>query len=133
MKLAALILAPLLLVGCHSDNTGPAPAGVHGRYMLKTLNGDPVPAVFSDASNLRIEFMKGVVTISDDGTFSDSTELRRTEKQVIRRTIDVAAGTWRQVADTIKLSSTRGERYNMTVGQRSLEQKLGFTILVYRR
>ena len=133
MKLAAIFLVPLLLAGCHGDTAAPGPVSVPGRYTLKTLNGDPVPAVFTETAALRLEFMKGVVTLNDDGTFTDSTELRRTEKQVVRRTIDVAQGSWRQVGDSIKLSSTRGERYSMMIGERSLEQKLGFTILIYRR
>lgn len=126
-------LVALPLAACIEDSTGPIEVPVPGRYVLKTMDGSPVPAVFTDITNFRLEFMGGVVTLKDDGTFTDSTDIRRTESGAVRRYTDVAAGTWAQVADTVKLSSTRNERYQMTVNSRELHQTLGARLLIYRK
>jgi hypothetical protein len=125
--------AVFLLAACQEDNTAPVETTVYGRYVLRTLDGDVVPAVFTDATNFKIEIMKGVVTLNTDHTFTDSTDVRRTEGTLVRRVIDVAAGTFAQNGGVVTFSSTRGERYTMTFADRTLTQNLGGSILVYRR
>jgi hypothetical protein len=125
--------AVLLLAACQSDSTAPVETTVYGRYVLRTLDGDAVPAVFTDATNFKLEIMKGVVTLNQDHTFTDSTDVRRTEGTLVRRVVDVAAGTFEHNGAVITLSSTRGERYTMTFSDRTLTQNLGGSILVYRR
>ena len=135
MKHGVRALLPLLLftAACHGESTGPLDVGVHGRYTLRTMNGDPLPATYTEIPNYKLEFMGGIVTLKEDGTFTDSTDIRRTDGGTVRRIMDVATGEWTQVLDTVKLHSSRGERYQMTAGDRKLEQKLGGFILVYRR
>jgi hypothetical protein len=127
------VLSSSLVAGCHTDHTAPEPPSVYGRYVLWTMNGKPVPGVFSTSASLRLEFMRGVITLHPNHLFFDSTEIRRTEGTVVRRVIDVAQGTFAQTGALISLRSTRGERYSMTFDQRTLTQNLGGSVLLYRR
>jgi hypothetical protein len=134
MKLAGLLIALLALSpGCYSDSAAPAPTTVHGRYTLRTLNSEPVPAVFTEQSNLKLEFIRGVITLQPDLTFTDSTEIRRTENALVRRLIDVAEGTYTRDGAVVSLSSSRGEHYEVTFGGHTLTQNLAGVVLLYRR
>lgn len=125
------LLFPLL--GCYSDSAAPVPVTVPGRYVLRTLDDQPLPAVYADQPNFRLEFIRGVVTLQKDLSFTDSTEIRRTENQLARRVVDVAEGTYTRDGVNVNLSSTRGERYTMTFGGRTLTQRLGGATLVYHK
>lgn len=122
-----------LAAGCQVDHTAPEPVSVYGRYTLKTMNGQRVPAVFSSSPNFKIEFMRGMITLHQNQEFYDSTDIRRTEGTLVRRVMDVAQGTFVQNGAVISLSSTRGERYTVTFDQGTLTQNLAGSILVYRR
>ena len=134
MKRATVFLALLLAAGgCFHDSTAPIPATMHGRWVLKTMDGSPVPGVYTEVTNFKLEIVGGTLVLHEDNTFADSTDLRRTEFQIAHRVIDVATGAWQQVGDTIKLNSTRGEHYFMVFTDRTLKQDLGGRILLYRR
>jgi hypothetical protein len=133
MKRAAPIPVLLLLAGCFHDSAAPVPPTIHGRWVLKTMDGAPVPQVYAEVSNFKVEIVRGTLVLREDNTFSDTTDIRRTENQLLRRVIDVAEGNWFQVADTLKLNSTRGERYFMIFSNQSLRQNLGGRILLYKR
>src|SRR5687767_12686997 len=66
----------LLLAGC-SDAVGPGTSQV-GRYTLRTINGVRIPVVFQETATARLEFLSGALRLHQDGTFTDSTELRLT-------------------------------------------------------
>ena len=134
VKRAAAILAVILAAGgCFHDSTAPVPVSIHGRWVLKSMDGAPVPQVYAEVSNFRLEIVRGTLILNPDNTFSDTTDIRRTENQLLRRVIDVAEGTFMHVGDTIKLSSTRGEKYFMIFVDQSLKQNLGGKILLYKR
>ena len=133
VKRAAALLAVTLTAACFHDSTAPIPGTIHGRWVLKSMDGAPVPQIYAEVSNFRLEIVRGTLVLNEDNTFSDTTDLRRTENQLLRRVIDVAEGTFAQVGDTIKLSSTRGEKYFMIFAEQSLRQNLGGRILLYRR
>jgi hypothetical protein len=134
MKRAVTMIALLLATGaCFHDSMAPNPPTIHGRWRLHTMDGEPLPYVYAEVTNFKLEFVGGTLTLREDNTFSDSTDLRRTEYQLARRVIDVAEGNWTQVADTIKLNSTRGEHYFMVFSAQTLKQDLGGRILLYKR
>ena len=133
MKRPWAIGALAILLACFHDSAAPIPDEVHGRFLLRTIDGKPLPQVYADLPNFRLEFISGRIVLHEDGSFADSTELRRTESGLVRRVIDVAEGTFVQAGDTIKLESTRGEHYFMIFANPNLTQNLGGRLLVYRR
>jgi hypothetical protein len=135
MKRFSRLILLGMLAGCYGETSAPESFTLHGRYTLRTVDDEPLPAVMSEQPNLRIEFMRGVVTLNQDLSFTDSTEVRRTESTLVRRVIDVAAGTYTRAGDVVNLNSTRGERYSMTIGSssQSLTQQLAGSVLIYRK
>ena len=132
-RAAAIVAVSLAVGGCFHDSTAPVPATIHGRWVLKSMDGAPVPQIYAEVTNFKLEIVRGTLVLNADNTFSDTTDIRRTENQLARRVIDVAEGTFTQVADTVKLNSTRGEKYFMIFANRSLTQNLGGKILLYKR
>jgi len=132
-RAAALLVTILVSGGCFHDSMAPIPGTLYGRWVLKSMDGAPVPQVYAEVTNFKLEIVRGTLVLNEDNTFSDTTDLRRTENQLLRRVIDVAEGTYTQVADTIKLSSTRGEKYFMIFADQGLKQNLGGKILLYKR
>ena len=122
----------LLLIGCYEEVGGPAPT-IFGRYSLRTVDGQAVPVILTDIPNFKVEIMTGTIFLNADNTFTDSTEIRRTDGQVARIVTDVAHGSYVRTGPTIDLSSTRGEHYSMTLADRTLTQNLGGNILLYRK
>jgi hypothetical protein len=132
MKARSAMLAVLLLSGCYETSSGPAPT-IFGRYSLHSVDGLRPPATMTEIPNLKLEIMTGMITLNSDNTFTDSTEMRRTDGAVARRYSDVAHGSFVHAGESIALSSSRGEHYSMAIEGRSLTQNLSGTILVYRR
>jgi hypothetical protein len=133
MKRSWAVAGLFILFGCFHDSAAPIRHDVHGRFLLRTIDGKPLPQLYTDVPNFRLEFMSGRIVLHEDGTFADSTELRRTENGLVRRVIDVAEGTFVEANDTVRLTSTRGERYFMVFATPTLTQNLGGRLLVYRR
>ena len=131
-QLLLTILGVLLLAGCYEEVGGPSPT-IFGRYSLRTVDGEAVPVILTDIPNFKVEIMTGTIFLNADNTFTDSTEVRRTDGQVARIVTDVAHGSFVRTGDTIDLNSTRGEHYSMTIADRTLTQNLGGNILLYRK
>jgi hypothetical protein len=131
-RLRYLIMGAVLLAGCYEEIGGPGPT-IFGRYSLRSVDGEAVPVIMSEVPNFKLEIMTGTILLNNDNTFTDSTEMRRTDGQVARIVTDVAHGNFVRTGDVIDLSSTRGEHYSMTIAQRTLTQNLGGSILVYRK
>ena len=131
---AALIAASLLAPSCVNDAISPTEARL-GRYTLRTINGDVVPALVFENNSARLEFESGALRLNRDNSFTDSTDVFvafRTGE--IRRTTDVAAGIYRFAGDTVYFDSTRGEHYFMVFQiAGSLTQELAGARLVYRK
>ena len=131
-RLLFTILGVVLLIGCYEEVGGPAPT-IFGRYSLRTVDGEAVPVILTDIPNFKVELMTGTIFLNADNTFTDSTQIRRTDGQVARIVTDVAHGSFVRSGDIIDLSSTRGERYSMTIADRTLTQNLSGNILLYRK
>jgi hypothetical protein len=131
----------LAVAACGGDSTAPQDS-VYARYTLNTIDGRRVPTIFQETASGRLEFLSGALRLKEDGTFTDSTEIRVTPMfhgeplqggEVIHR-YDVAWGLHRLSGDTVYLSSVRGEQYFMVVqASGSLSQELAAAVLTYRR
>jgi len=134
MRRLFIMFTCLPLTACFSDTAAPLPSDrLEGRYLLRRMNGEDLPQVYTDLPTFRLEIIRGVITLHPDSTFADSTELRRTENSQAKRIIDVAEGRYQLDGDTLRLNSTRGERYKMAFSSRTLTQQLGPAVLVYRK
>ena len=81
MKRHGLVLLLIIATGCYVDGAAPLPETTDGRYTLRTVDDLPLPAIITDIPNFKVEFIRGIVTLEPDMSFTDSTEVRRTENQ----------------------------------------------------
>lgn len=131
----------MLLAACTADTAGPENTRL-GRYRLSSIDGENVPTIYMESANSRMEFLSGALRLNQDGTFTDSTEVRVTPMyqgrplvggEVVHR-YDVAWGLQRMSGDTVYLDSVRGEHYFMVFqASGTLMQELAGSLLLYRR
>lgn len=135
------LLALACVVAACGDSAGPD-AGRNGRYVLRTINGQRLPAVVQETASGRLEFFSGALRLNTDMTFTDSTDLKVTPMfmgaplvggEVVRRT-DVAWGLYHISGDTVYFDSLRGEHYFMVFQVAGpLNQNLAGAILFYQK
>jgi hypothetical protein len=120
--------------GGGSDTTGPplADAAV-GVYTLATINSQQLPVIVQ-SGNEQVEITGGVVTLKEDRTFSDVTQLRITTGGAVTSETDAASGSWTRQANTVQFSPTGFAAYSMTWdGGNRLTQLIGNFTLIYAK
>ena len=124
----------LALAAC-SDSTGPDTDDLVGSYDLITIDGASLPVIVDQVGEDKAEVTMGTVTLDEDGTFGDVTELRITEGGVVTTEVQATQGTWTISGSTVTFVPNDGSgNYTMTWdGQLRLTQLFqGFT-LVYEK
>ncbi|HJU72752.1 MAG TPA: hypothetical protein VJ717_03330 [Gemmatimonadaceae bacterium] len=134
-SMLALTLA--LLAGCGDDDSTGPDEGIAGVYTLLTINGQQLPVVVQQQGSDRAEITQGSVTINENGTFTDVTQVRFTISGQVSNDTETASGTWTRTGSTLQFSPTSpsgSTPYTMTWdGDDRLTQVFqGFT-LVYER
>jgi len=122
------------LAAC-SDSTGPDQNELAGSYSLLTIDGASLPVIVDQVGEDKAEVTMGTVTLDEDGTFGDATELRITEGGVVTTEVQATQGTWTVSGSTVTFAPNDGSgNYSMTWnGQLRLTQLFqGFT-LVYEK
>ena len=123
------------LAACSGDSTGPDSDDLVGSYDLITIDGASLPVIVDQIGEDKAEITMGTVTLDEDGTFGDATELRITEGGVVSTEVQSTQGTWMVSGSTVTFVPNDGTgTYSMTWnGQLRLTQIFqGFT-LVYER
>ena len=122
------------LAAC-SDSTGPDTDDLVGLYDLITIDGASLPVIVDQIGEDIAEITMGTVTLDEDGTFGDATEIRITEGGVVTTEVQSTQGTWTVSGSTVTFVPNDGSgNYTMTWnGQLRLTQLFqGFT-LVYTK
>jgi len=123
------------LAACSGDSTGPDSDDLVGTYDLITIDGASLPVIVDQIGEDKAEITMGTVTLDEDGTFGDATELRITEGGVVSTEVQSTQGTWTVSGSTVTFVPNDGSgTYSMTWnGQLRLTQVFqGFT-LVYEK
>ena len=131
LRAGVLVVA---LAAC-SDSTGPDTDNLVGSYDLITVDGASLPVIVDQIGEDKAEITMGTVTLSEDGTFGDVTELRITEGGEVTTEVVSTQGTWTVSGSTVSFVPNDGSgSYSMTWdGQLRLTQLFqGFT-LVYTK
>ena len=105
-----MAIASLALAAC-SDSTGPE--SVAGRYELVSINGDPLPFVFFQRFEEKIEFTAGHIQLNSDLTCNRSFTIRTTTDGEV--TTDTATGTCTWTQNDTAISVTFSE-FDIDVG-----------------
>jgi hypothetical protein len=131
LRAGAIVVA---LAAC-SDSTGPDTDDLVGSYDLITIDGASLPVIVDQIGEDKAEITMGTVTLDEDGTFGDATELRITKGGVVTTEVQSTQGTWTVSGSTVSFVPNDGSgKYSMSWnGQLRLTQVFqGFT-LVYEK
>ena len=93
MLAIACTVATVLLAGCDSnETTAPTENSVAGTWNLTTVNGAPLP--YTVQSTPKIEVLGDQLVVSENGTFTSSTQLRFTNGTTITTQTGTDGGTY---------------------------------------
>ncbi len=92
-RLVYLASVCLTFVAC-GDSTGPG--SVAGRYALVSLNGAPLPAVFFQVLENKVEITAGHIQLNRDGTCSASATFQSTVAGLVETETSEDTCTWTQ-------------------------------------
>jgi hypothetical protein len=70
MKYIVIAALAIGMAACTNNDTTSPTTSLSGNYSLRTVNGSPLPYTFSDGNTITSD----VLTIRDDGTFSESVQ-----------------------------------------------------------
>lgn len=96
-----------LAVAC-GDATSPDTDSFVGVYMLRTVDGSPLPAVISQSGTSALTYIANQLTIADGGTWSQTATLEtRSGGQTSRQTF-ANGGFWTRSLNDIQLNFLEG-------------------------
>ena len=103
MRAARYSLALALLIACGGDDST-GPRSIAGSYVLRSINGDPVPILAYEEPDYKVEIVSGNVVLDADGSFTDTHVLRETDGATITVATIPCTGTWTQSGNSLLLS-----------------------------
>lgn len=138
----ALLAVLLFAVACKESTPPPPPDPMPGDYPLRSIDGNQPPQIVAEDTSGRLSILSGIVRLSQDQTFVDSTDVQFVSStgQVATQS-EVARGTWRVSNDTLFLLPLGSPSYYMRVTTKGIELTQDFLIdesrppivLVYRK
>ncbi len=102
-----LVAALLVAASCSSDSTGPESSSA-GRYVLESVNGDPLPFVLLQVLDDKLELTAGYVQLNDDTTCSKSLTLSVTDSGNVTTDTAIGTCTWSQNGTAISFTNSDG-------------------------
>ena len=126
--LSRLLVASLALVAGCDDSLGPDSSEV-GTYLLKTVNGNALPAPF-----FAVEVLSASVELNEDGSFRTRNTIRGKDSlgEVVVQN-DSDAGMYVRTGNTVTLTSTLGHVTVATYSGPALTVDEQSVVMVYRR
>ncbi|GJG84858.1 hypothetical protein tb265_00390 [Gemmatimonadetes bacterium T265] len=78
MRRFALISAVLFAAACSSNDATRPPAAVTGAWALRSVDGQPLPVIYSDSSDVQLAAVADAYTLQADGTYVEAGQRRVT-------------------------------------------------------
>ena len=125
----------LVVAACREATSPPAPpsdTGLAGTYTLQTINGFAPPQIVQETDSTNLSIIAGIVIVTADSMFTDSTVLQYVTPSSVTFPIEVAKGFVRTIPDSVTFYAT-GFAYRMGRDDITLTQRIDGTILVYRK
>lgn len=125
MRVLARITAAALIAvasACGGDSDGITEvASVSGTYSLQSVNGAPLPFVFFDDGEYKLEVTGASYTLTSTGTFSNTATYRETENGVISTSTETVMGSYSVSAGTVTFIDTDGETVTGSLSGNTLQ------------
>jgi hypothetical protein len=130
----ATLLLSILLVGACSDSSGPGgESSITGTYILKTVNGSPLPFVLIQVGSDKLEIVSARLTLNSDMTFGDRSTIRLTEAGQVTTEEDMSVGTYTRTGNTVVLRFSDGAQQALVINGRALSGTIEGFSFVYER
>lgn len=78
-----LVCLTLFATACGGDSTAPRTTTIAGSYVLRTVNGSPLPYLVAEIGADKLEWLNETVTLSEGGTFTQQGSFRLTQNGVV--------------------------------------------------
>lgn len=130
----ALVATLLAASGC-GDTSGPDGGTLAGTYTLRTVNGSDLPfTLLQVGTELKVEVISDVVTLTANNTFSEVFTTRETENGVVTNDTTTTTGTFTVTGSLVQMTDTEGNTLTASFsgGNTLTATAEGFT-LVYRK
>ena len=129
-RLVCLASTCLTFLAC-GDSTGPG--SVAGRYALVSLNGAPLPAVFFQVLESKVEIMTGHIQLNGDGTCSASATFQSTVVGLVETETQTDTCTWSQNITAISITFSDGTADTGSLIDGTITLNADDFVLVYRK
>jgi hypothetical protein len=106
-KLAALMVLVVALA-CGDSSTAPDLTESAGNYVMRTINGNPLPFAVLTTADVKLEITAETLYMTSNGRFSDVTRYRRTALGAVDFPADTLGGEWTIRGQTVSLKATNG-------------------------
>jgi hypothetical protein len=106
-KLAALTML-VAAIACGDSTTAPDLTDSAGNYVMRTINGNPLPFTVLTTAEVKLEIAAETLFMSTNGRFSDVTRYRRTAVGTVDFPADTLGGEWTIKGQTVSLKATNG-------------------------
>jgi hypothetical protein len=134
-RIAFLFVLLVSVTGC-SEVAGPEGQGIHGTWVLETINLAGLPFALIDDDIEKVEVMSGRIDLRVDGTFTDEMGYRLTPAGGAAEPFgETLTGRFYQDRElgAIFFEIEGGGAYDVEVGEGTLTQLVGGYELVYVR
>ena len=131
MKLFVCLASACLTFLACGDSTGPG--SVAGRYALVSLNGAPLPAVFFQVLESKVEITAGHIQLNGDGTCSASATFQSTVVGLVETETQTDTCTWNQNNTAIAITFSDGSTDTGSLIDGTISITADDFVLVYRK
>lgn len=135
-KLIAGLFAVIAMAACGGDGPND-PDTVAGKYVLKTVDNEPVPLVVFEEAGYKLELIYSDYVLTTNGTYTSNVTVRETEAGVARTESDSFTGTFTENGSSLSFVSPGGDVFQGTrVGNRltlTFSDEFGTVVAVYER
>jgi hypothetical protein len=131
--LLPMFAALVTLAACGGDDsTNLRPATVTGTYILRTVNGSPLPYTTVQLGDDKFEVMADTITLKDGGIWTGGGTIRVTQSGSVSMTTSTSTGTYSLTGTAITINDFTGASSG-TVERGTLSVTQGGLLSVYTK
>lgn len=119
-NLIAGVFAMIAMAACGGNDGINEPETIAGKYVLKTVNNQPMPFVVFEEPGYKLEVTYSDYVLSNNGTFTNNVTWRETDQGVVTTEQDASSGTYTANGSTLSFVSPDGDPFQGTLAGNKL-------------
>jgi hypothetical protein len=135
MRKLAVLMALIAAIACGDSTTAPDLTDSAGNYVMRTINGSPLPFTVLTTADVKLEITAETLYMTTNGRFSDVTRYRRTSlgAGAVDFPADTLGGEWTIRGQTVSLKGTNGFTFTANLVGNSLTMEGNGLSFVYTK